>query len=74
MTVINTPEEADLLPIGTILRVAGGNAAVRTSATNPVYYCGWSFAGHEDAGVTGYSLEPDDFPAIVVWTPGSEDE
>lgn len=63
MTVINTPEEAYLLPVGTIIRLGAEQAAIKTD----IFY--WLLTGcdsHE-------RLERGDFPAIVVWTPGDEE-
>lgn len=69
MTVINSLEEAYLLPVGVIIRLAYGDAAVKIRSM----YNGQFIWATTRGGVTR-DLDFTDYPAIVVWTPGDEDE
>lgn len=63
MTVINTRDEASTLVPGTILRLPDGEAAL---VDKPQW---WRITGQYGL----WQVASDFFPAIVVWTPGSED-
>lgn len=63
MTVINTPEEAHLLPVGTIISLVNYRCAAIKLGKDY-----WDYTGCDAGG----QLMPTDFPAIVVFTPEAE--